>query len=217
MYAGPRGIIMKTTFKLDSLAFTIDDQPVELKGLEITSEASAQEIATSGGNFNSLVEIIGNIAERFNNNKPEIEVKVKEEPVEVKPEPITDFCEIKVKEKTKKPELPTSSWSGGQPKFNLTKAWRAIPVPKSMKQTDVDQYRWEGEKGLLGDSVSVNGATYGVVYIHVYGMKQRCFITVRSGNAKFEDDIRPEDFEEFLSTINIPEDVKEYIRKVVEL
>ena len=213
---------MKNIFRIESLAFTINNQPVELKGVVFETEASAQELSVSGGNINSLVEIIGNIAERFDNNKPEIKeinVEPKAEAVEVKPEPITDFCEIKVKEKTKKPELPTSSWSGGEhkPKFNITKAWKAIPVPKEMNRTDKDQYRWEGEKGLLGDSVSVNGATYGAVYVHIYSMKQRCFISIRADNVKFEDDIRPEEFNEFLDTIDIPESVKEYIRKVVEL
>ena len=213
----------KMNFKINGINVTVDGNPITIENVEITTEADVHEIATSGGFINQLVETIDNIAERFDNGNrtpvEEIKVKVKEEPVEVKPEPITDFCEIKVKEKTKKPELPTSSWSGGQPvkKFNITKAWRAIPVPKSMKKTDKDQYRWEGEKGLLSDSVSINGATFGAVYIHVYGMKKRAFIVVRNDNVEFEDDIRPEEFQDFLDAISIPGDIKEYIQKVISL
>ena len=217
---------MKNTFRIESLAFTINNQPVELKGVEFTNEANAQELATSGGFINQLVETIGNIAERFD-NKPikvepnEIEVEPKVEPVKVKPQSVNnDFCEIKVKEKTKTPELPTATFSGGEPikPLNVTKEWRKIPIPEEMKKTDNnDEYRWEGPKGLLGDSVSVNGSTYGAIYIHIYGMKRRCFIVVRNDNVKFEDDITAVEFQDFLETIDIPSNIKDYIKKVIEL
>ena len=217
---------MKTMFKIDSLTLTIEGNPIELKGLEISSEASAQEIATSGGFINQMVETIGDIAERFDNNTPvvkEINVEPKVEPVEVKtkkvskpikPELHNDFREIK----SEIPELPTATFHGGEPiKKNITKAWRAIPVPEEFKSVGTNKYRWEGKKGVLGDSVSVNGQTYGIVYIHIYGLKKRSFIIIREDNVEFEDDIRPEEFKEFLDVIDIPDSIKDYIKKVVEL
>ena len=206
----------KTTFKLGDIEISINGNPVTIKGFEITNEATAQELATSGGFINQLVETIGNIAERFDNGnhtpEPVKEIEVK------KPQPVTDFCEIK--EKTEKPELPTAIFRGGEPikkPFNLTKAWRAIPVPEQMKKADPDKYRWLGKQYPIADSVSVDGGTFGVVYIHIEAMNKKCFIIIRPENVKFEDDIRPEDFADYMDAINIPGDIKEYIQKVIEL
>ena len=198
---------MKNIFKINSIAFTINNQPFEIKGIELETEASAQELSVSGGNINKLVEIIGDIADRFDKNSPkEIEVKeIKvEEPVKVSETKKEDFC-----------ELPTSKWSGGEK--NITKAWKEIPVPEELKPVGKTKYRWLDDGALIGDSVTVDGGTYGVVYVHLEAMNKKSFIIVRSNKVKFEDDIPAEDFDEFLETIEIPNAVKDYIRMVVEL
>ena len=208
MYAGPRGIIMaKTTFKINSIALTIEGNPVELNGLEITTEATAQELATAGGNINKLVEIIGDIAERFDNQTPVKEIEVKDvKPVEVKkPQPMnTDFCEIKVKEKTEKP------------KFSITKEWKKIQVPVSLKEHKANEYRWSAD-GIMGDYVSIDGSKFNVIFIIIRAMGKEAFVSVRADNVKFSNDICAEDFQDYIDVINIPEDIKDYIRKVVEL
>ena len=48
-------------------------------------------------------------------------------------------------------------------------------------------------------------------------MKRRCFIVVRNDNVKFEDDITAVEFQDFLETIDIPSNIKDYIKKVIEL
>lgn len=202
---------MKNIFKIESVAFSIDGNPIELKGLEFETEASAQELATVGGNINNLVELIGDIAERFDNNTPIVK-EIKVEPVKVK-EPITDFREVN--EKTEKPELPTATFRGGEPKKNLTKEWRKISIPKSLSKIETDRYHWSGN--TPGETITVDGTAYGVVYLHINAMKKHSFVIVRTNKVEYEDDIKSEDFQDFLSTINIPGDIKEYIRKVVEL
>lgn len=208
----------KTTLKIEGIQITINNNPISIKGFEIETEADVHEIAASGGNFNHLVETIGNIAEAFDNNDhTEIKVEAKEiedkPKVEVKAEP-NEIKPVKVK----KPELPVVDFrevKTEKPKFNITKEWRKISVPEELKPNGTDKYRWCGD--TIGETVSVDGGTYAVVYIHINSMGQKSFIIVRPENVKFEDDIKPEEFQEFLETINIPETIKEYIKKVIEL
>ena len=205
---------MKTTFKLESIALTIEGNPVELKGIELTTEASGQEIATAGGNLNNLVELIGDIAERFDQTHTPIK--------EIKINPVTKVSEPKheVKDvKAEKPELPTSNFcevEDPKPKFSVTKEWRKIPVPKSFSEHKPDEYRWSSD-GLMGDSVAVDGSKYNVIYVIIRAMNKEAFISIRNDNVKFSNDIGPEDFQDYIDVINIPDDIKAYIRKVVEL
>jgi hypothetical protein len=189
---------MKNTFNLNGLNITIEGQPIAIDKLEVTSEMSAQELATSGGLIKALVGEL----------KPLITEAVKPvvTPANTAAPTTNRNYKNNYKNKVEKPETK-----------NITKEWRKISVPEELKPEGNDKYRWCSSKEYYGDSVSVDGSTYGVVYIHMYAMKRKSFIIIRNNEVRYEDDIKREDFHEFLENIKIPENIKNYIIKVVAL
>lgn len=211
---------MKNTFKFDGINITVDGNPVEIKPIEFTNEISTQELATNGGLIMSLIKEIkpyidmaiqasnkpATTTTPINKNKNNNNKKINNYKSD------NNYNKNNYKNDNKKyttPELPKH--------FSITKEWRKITIPESLKSDGVDKYRWTGKEYPIGDSVSVDGSTYGVIYIHIHAMKKKAFVVVRNNNVRFEDDIKPEEFNEFLDVIDIPKDIKNYIEKVIAI
>lgn len=207
MYAGPGGNHMKNTFVVNGLSITIEGQPIAIDKLEVTSEMSAQELATSGGLIKALVGEL----------KPLIQEAVK--PVAIAPAP-TPTSANNYKNSYDRSSTYNKGYNKNNEnpkKNNITKEWRKISVPEELAPVGADKYRWHDQQYPCGDSVSIDGSTFGTVYMHIYSMNKKSFIIVRSGQVRYEDDIKVEDFNDFIQTINIPANVKNYIMQVINL
>lgn len=201
MYAGPGGIIMKNTFVLNGLNITIEGQPIAIDKLEVTSEMSAQELATSGGLIKALVGEL----------KPLLSEAIKPvaTPATTAVTTPTNNYKNRNNNSYKNNKNYDNKGNYNKPK-SITKAFIEMPKPEALEASD-QIYKYK-------NIVTIDGSEYDCIHVHVYAMKRWMHVHVRPNNTSFiGSDIKAEEMEDFLSTIDIPVEIQEYIKKVVAL
>ena len=206
MYAGPGGIIMKNTFVLNGLNITIEGQPIAIDKLEVTSEMSAQELATSGGLIKALVGEL----------KPLIQEAVK--PVATPAVTTTTPNNNYNKSNNNYNNNYKNNKNDNYKKESRQHNFDAIPKPEGFKE--VGYKRWMYESGSYAGedrlAVHVDNAKYGVIHINVMSAHQSVHIHMYPDNTTYNG-ASPETIREILKHIGMPEELQHYILKVVAL
>ena len=195
---------MKNTFNLNGVQITIDGQPINIDHLEVTSEMTVQELATSGGLISGLIkEIKPLIAEATKPVTPSVTTTAPARVVTGVPAP---------------KQIPSNDGiiHAKEPKgsFSLTKAFTEMPIPENIESVSYMKYRFKNEQS----EVTVDASEYNCIHIHVYAMKKWMHVHVHPNNASFVgSDIKPEEMDDFLGASGIPVEIQEYVKKVVTL
>lgn len=192
---------MKNTFKINSIAITIEGNPVELNGIEFTNEASVQELATSGGLIKSLVAELKPLIEEATKPAPQVPM-----PQIQNTHNNHNYNRKNEKPKFVKPDAPES--------VELRTNKLMLDKPASIENTGFHKWEYCDKENnnkvtfelsiteTLDISIKGNGT---MVWIHVYG-----------SNTK----ISGLDFESlplFLDQAGFPADVKAFIMKAIEI
>ena len=195
---------MKNSITINGLALTIEGCPVQLDHVELTSEVSAQELATSGGLIKAL---IGEL-------KPLIAEATK--PV-VTPAPTTttpNDCNKGNCNKSNNYKNNSKNYKKESRQHNFD----AIPKPEGF--TEVGYKRWMYESGSFSGedrlAVHLDNAKYGVIHINVMSAHQSVHIHMYPDNTTYNG-ASPETIREILKHIGMPETLQQYILKVVAL
>jgi hypothetical protein len=192
MYAGPGGIIMKNTFVLNGLNITIEGQPIAIDKLEVTSEMSAQELATSGGLIKALVGEL----------KPLIQEAVK---------PVATPATTAV-------TTPTNNYKNYDNNGMHQRAFDTLPKPQEL--TEVGFKLWTYEVGSYSDGnrlkVNVDNTKYDVIHINIMSTHQQAHIHIYPDNTTWHG-VSMETLPEFLNHIGVSEALQAYLIKVVTL
>lgn len=192
---------MKNTFVLNGLAIAIEGQPITIEKLEVTSELTAQELATSGGLIKAL---IGEL-------KPLLSEAIKPvaTPATTAVTTPTNNYKNRNNNSYKNNKNYDNKGNYNKPK-SITKAFIEMPKPEALEASD-QIYKYK-------NIVTIDGSEYDCIHVHVYAMKRWMHVHVRPNNTSFiGSDIKAEEMEDFLSTIDIPVEIQEYIKKVVAL
>jgi len=204
MYAGPGGKLMKNIIKINSIAITVEGNPIELNGIEFTNEASAQELATSGALIKGLI----------NELKPLIQEAVKPQATEPvvrrveRVEPTPTPAPVKVS------ATPVEKKS--LERKNLSKAFREIERPVSLKETGFKTWEWKSQETIPTRIINVKASELDHVMISLKVSETWVHVHVRPDNTRIVG-VSPEDFIEFLNYGEFPGDVREYVEKVATL
>ena len=198
---------MKNTIKINGINITIEGNPVCLENIELTSEVSAQELATSGGLIKGLI----------NELKPYIDMAIQ---ANNKPAtPVTTTAPARVVTGVPAPkQIPSNDGiiHAKEPKgsFSLTKAFTEMPIPENIESVSYMKYRFKNEQS----EITVDASEYNCIHIHVYAMKKWMHVHVHPNNASFVgSDIKPEEMDDFLGASGIPVEIQEDVKKVVTL
>ena len=197
---------MKNTFVLNGLNITIEGQPIAIDKLEVTSEMSAQELATSGGLIKALVGEL----------KPLIQEAVK--PVATPAVTTTTPNNNYNKSNNNYNNNCKNNKNDNYKKESRQHNFDAIPKPEGFKE--VGYKRWMYESGSFAGedrlAVYVDNAKYGVIHINVISAHQSVHIHMYPDNTTYNG-ASPETIREILKHIGIPEEFQHYILKVVAL
>lgn len=190
---------MKNAITINGLAITIEGCPVQLDHVELTSEMSAQELATSGGLIKQLISEI----------KPLIAEATKPVATPAIPTPNNYNKSNNNYNSYKNNKNYDNKGNYNKPK-SITKAFIEMPKPEALESS--------GQIYKYKNIVTIDGSEYDCIHVHVYAMKRWMHVHVHPNNASFiGSDIKAEEMEDFLSTIDIPVEIQEYIKKVVAL
>ena len=197
---------MKNTFVLNGLNITIEGQPIAIDKLEVTSEMSAQELATSGGLIKALVGEL----------KPLIQEAVK--PVATPAVTTTTPNNNYNKSNNNYNNNCKNNKNDNYKKESRQHNFDAIPKPEGFKE--VGYKRWIYESGSFAGedrlAVYVDNAKYGVIHINVISAHQSVHIHMYPDNTTYNG-ASPETIREILKHIGMPEEFQHYILKVVTL
>ncbi len=196
---------MKNSITINGLAITIEGCPVQLDHVELTSEMSAQEIATSGGLIKALVGEL----------KPLIQEAVK--PVAT-PAVTTTTPNNNYNKSNNNYNNYKNNKNDNYKKESLQHNFDAIPKPEGFKE--VGYKRWIYESGSFAGedrlAVHLDNAKYGVIHINVISTHQSVHIHMYPDNTTYNG-ASPETIREMLKHIGMPEEFQHYILKVVAL
>ena len=199
---------MKNTIKINGINITIEGNPVCLENIELTSEMSAQELATSGGLIKAL---IGEL-------KPLIQEAVKPVATPAVTTPTTNNCINNRNNYKNNYDNKKSDCSKNYKKESRQHNFDAIPKPEGFEE--VGYKRWIYESGsYVGEdrlAVHLDNAKYGVIHINVMSAHQSVHIHMYPDNTTYNG-ASPETIREILKHIGMPEELQHYILKVVAL
>lgn len=191
---------MKNTIKINGINITIEGNPVCLENIELTSEMSAQELATSGGLIKALVGEL----------KPLIQEAVK--PV------ATPAVTTTAPTPTNNYKNNNYNKSNKNNCKNNQRAFDSIPKPKEL--TEVGYKVWTFETGcyLNEDRIKiiVDNAKYNVIHINIMSAHQQAHIHIYPDKTTFHG-ASMETLPELLKHIGMPEAIQAYLLKVVAL
>lgn len=199
---------MKNTIKINGINITVEGCPVQLENIELTSEMSAQELATSGGLVKAL---IGEL-------KPLIAEAVK--PAVVTPAittaPATNHnYSNNYKNKNNNYNKGNNYNKNDKPK-DLQKTFSDITKPECLTEKD-SEWKWKASDSYNNRcSVCVQNDEFNIVRIHI--MSHNCWVHIHKYPSETKiDGCRFDQLPEFMKWSGIPEELQEYILKVVAL
>lgn len=196
MYAGPGGIIMKNTIKINGINITIEGNPVCLENIELISEMSAQELATSGGLIKQLVSEL----------KPLIAEAVK---------PVATPA-VTTTAPTPTNNYKNNNYNKNDNRKDLQKIFSGIQKPECLTEKD-SEWKWKASDSYNNRcSVCVQNDEFNVVRIHI--MSHNCWIHIHKYPSETKiDGCRFDQLPEFMKWSGIPDELQSYILKVVAL
>ena len=198
---------MKNTFVLNGLAIAIEGQPITIEKLEVTSELTAQELATSGGLITGLLKEI----------KPLISEATK--PVAITPATTTptnhNYSNNYKNNKNNNYNKGNNYNKNDKPK-DLQKTFSDITKPECLTEKD-SEWKWKASDSYNNRcSVCVQNDEFNIVRIHI--MSHNCWVHIHKYAAETKiDGCRFDQLPEFMKWSGIPEALQEYIMKVVAL
>jgi hypothetical protein len=205
------GNIMKNTITINGLAITIEGCPVQLDHVEVTSEMSAQELATSGGLIKALVGEL----------KPLIAEAVK--PVAT-PAPTTT-TPVNNTRNNYKNNYGNNNYKNtknyGNNNYNPGSHQRAFDaLSKPAELTEVGFKLWTYEVGSYSDGnrlkVNVDNTKYDVIHINIMSAHQAAHIHIYPDTTTWHG-ASLETLPEMIKHMDMPEAIQAYLLKVVAL
>ena len=196
---------MKNTFVLSGVSIAIEGQPIAIDKLEVTSEMTVQEIATSGGLIKALVGEL----------KPLIQEATKPVATPAVTTPTNNYNNYSNRNYNSNYK---NNRNDNYKKESRQHNFDAIPKPEGFKE--VGYKRWIYESGSYAGedrlAVHLDNAKYGVIHINVMSAHQSVHIHMYPDNTTYNG-ASPETISEILKHIGMPEEFQHYILKVVAL
>lgn len=213
MYAGPKENTMKNSITINGLAITIEGCPVQLDHVELTSEMSAQELATSGGLIKALVGEL----------KPLITEAIK--PATTPAVTTTTTAPAITHDRNNKDNNYknnykdiTNSKNDNTRALNIQSSFDALERPEELRE---DKYKtWVYEYGSYcnGDRIKVNidNTKLGVLHVNILTSYLQVHIHVYPDKTTWHGSSSAT-FHELLKHMGMPEAIQTYLLKVVAL
>ena len=204
---------MKNTIKINGINITIEGCPVQLDHVELTSEMSAQELATSGGLIKALVGEL----------KPLIQEAVK--PVATPAVTTTTTAPAITHDRNNKDNNYknnykdiTNSKNDNTRALNIQSSFDALERPEELRE---DKYKtWVYEYGSYcnGDRIKVNidNTKLGVLHVNILTSYLQVHIHVYPDKTTWHGSSSAT-FHELLKHMGMPEAIQTYLLKVVAL
>lgn len=198
---------MKNTFVLNGLNITIEGQPIAIDKLEVTSEMSAQELATSGGLISGLIkEIKPLIAEAV---KPVATPAV----TTTAPTPTNHNYSNNYKNNNYN---KGNNYNKNDNHKDLQKVFSGIQKPECLTEKD-SEWKWKASDSYNNRcSVCIQNNEFNIVRIHISANQTWVHIHKYPSETKI-DGCRFDQLPEFMKWSGIPEELQSYIMKVVTL
>lgn len=204
---------MKNTFVVNGLSITIEGQPIAIDKLEVTSEMSAQELATSGGLIKALVGEL----------KPLITEAIK--PATTPAVTTTTTAPAITHDRNNKDNNYknnykdiTNSKNDNTRALNIQSSFDALERPEELRE---DKYKtWVYEYGSYcnGDRIKVNidNTKLGVLHVNILTSYLQVHIHVYPDKTTWHGSSSAT-FHELLKHMGMPEAIQTYLLKVVAL
>ena len=198
---------MKNTFVLNGLNITIEGNPVSIEQVELKSDMTVQEIATSGGLIKQLIsELKPLIAEA---TKPVVTPAV----TTTAPTPTNNYNNYKNNYKD-----ITNSKNDNTRALNIQSSFDALERPEELRE---DKYKtWVYEYGSYcnGDriKVSIDNTKFGVLHVNILTSYLQVHIHVYPDKTTWHGSSSAT-FHELLKHMGMPEAIQTYLLKVVAL
>ena len=196
---------MKNTFVLNGLNITIEGNPVSIEHVELTSDMTVQEIATSGGLIKGLI----------NELKPLIKEAVK--PVITPAITTAPTTNHNYSNNYKNNNYNKgNNYNKNDNHKDLQKVFSGIQKPECLTAKDAE-WRWKTEATANNRcSVCVQNDEFNVVRIHILTNATWVHIHKYPTETKI-DGCRFDQLPEFLKWSGMPEALQAYILKVVAM
>ena len=200
---------MKNTFVLNNINLTVDGNPFSIDKLEVTSEMTVQEIATSGGLINNLVKEI----------KPLITEAIKPATtpaITTAPTTNHNYSNNYKNYKNNNHNYSNNYNKNDKPK-DLQKTFSDITKPECLTEKN-SEWKWKGEADSIFNrcSVCIQNDEFNIVRIHISTNQTWVHIHKYPTETKI-DGCRFDQLPEFMKWSGIPEELQSYIMKVVAL
>lgn len=202
---------MKNTITINGLSFTIEGCPVQLDHVELTSEMSVQEIATSGGLIKALTAEL----------KPLITEAIKPATPAIPTTAPNNYNSKNYNKGNYKNYDNRSNYKNDNRNYDNGMHQRAFDtLPKPQELTEVGFKRWSYEVGSYSDNnrlkVNVDNTKYDVIHINIMSTHQQAHIHIYPDNTTWHG-VSMETLPEFLKHIGVSEALQAYLLKVATL
>jgi hypothetical protein len=202
---------MKNTFVLNGLSITIEGQPIAIDKLEVTSEMSAQELATSGGLISGLIkEIKPLIAEAV---KPVATPAV----TTTAPTPTNHNYSNNYKNNNYSNNYKNNNYKNDN-YGSHQRAFDALPKPTELRE---DGYKsWAYEVGSYAEGnrlkIKVDNTKWDVIHINIMSTTQQAHVHIYPDTTTWHG-ASLETLPEIIKHMGVPETIQAYLLKVVAL
>jgi hypothetical protein len=198
---------MKNTFVLNGLSITIEGQPIAIDKLEVTSEMSAQELATSGGLISGLIK--------------EIKPLIAEAATTTAPTPTNHNYSNNYKNNNYSNNYKNNNYSNNYKKDNYgshQRAFDALPKPTELRE---DGYKsWAYEVGSYAEGnrlkIKVDNTKWDVIHINIMSTTQQAHVHIYPDTTTWHG-ASLETLPEIIKHMGVPETIQAYLLKVVAL
>ena len=214
---------MKNTFVLNGLNITIEGQPIAIDKLEVTSEMSAQEIATSGGLIKQLVgELKPLITEAIKPATPAVTTTA--------PTPTNHNYSNNYSNNYKnkynsnygnnnyKNDNYNKSNKDNTRALNIQSSFDALERPEDLREDKYKTWIYESGSYCNGDRIKVNidNTKLGVLHVNILTSYLQVHIHVYPDKTTWHGSSSAT-FHELLKHMGMPEAIQTYLLKVVAL
>ena len=216
---------MKNTFVLNGLNITIEGNPVSIEHVELTSEMSAQEIATSGGLIKGLISELKPLIQEA--TKPVVTPAVTTSAInncsdynKMVVGTINKICDNKKNYDNNnhnyKNNYKNNNYNKNDKPKDIQKVFSSIQKPECLTEKD-SEWKWKAEADSNNRcSICIQNDEFNIVRIHI--MSHNCWVHIHKYPSETKiDGCRFDQLPEFMKWSGIPEEMQQYILKVVAL
>ena len=209
---------MKNTFVLSGVSIAIEGQPIAIDKLEVTSEMTVQEIATSGGLVKGLIsELKPLISEAM---KPVATPATTTAPAAVTTTSTSNHYNNNYKNNNKGnyKNNYNKNDNNNNKYLKLQEGFNALSIPQELKEIGYKVWTFESGTYGAGDRIRVNvdNSKFGVIHINILTTNQGVHIHIYPDNKTYSG-ISSETLVEFLRWTQMPEAIQAYLLKVATL